>query len=228
MQKLIVLCLILLGCSLYAENITNLWSGREIVLPGNGAWTLSAGHGRSLASGSGGIRFEVAALEPGTTLDAVLTLGESKRKVRFYSPELLYGTAYTLNDAPHKIVQTMHQMGAGVLTEPAEIRPSIPSIAGGFPEKTTCKMTLCFMEKQDFPLTIGKKWDRISGVRTKNPGAMSVSYSEDEQIIDNSGCLTYIMLQHDNRTFVIFSPEFDLDLIDNALLIKQLTEEKQK
>ncbi len=229
MKKLLFLCCILLGCSLQANEVLNLWSGREITLPGEGKWTLSAEHGRILAAGDGNIRFEVAALEPGTFLDARLTVGEKSQKVRFYSPELLHEMKYSSNNTvSSKILSAMKRLGAGLLAEVPFAHPDFPAVAGKLPENAGNKITLCFVEKLDFPLNIDKKWESFSGVRAKNPGTLSVSYSRDEQIIDNSGNLTYIMLQHDNRCVVIFSPDFDLDLVDNALLIKQIIEEKRK
>ncbi len=229
MKRLLILCGILLGCALQAEEVLNLWSGREITLPGNGNWTLFAEHGRILATGNGEIRFEVAALERGMSLDAKLTIGKKSQKIRFYPPELLYGINITSdNTVSDKILSALIEMGAGLLAEPSFVHPEIPAVVGLLPENAVNKITLCFMGKSDFPLDIKQKWEKISVVRAKNPGTLGISYNKDEQIMDNSGNLTYIMLQHDNRCVVIFSPEFDLDLIDNVLLIKQIIEEKRK
>ena len=221
MKKMICFVLPLLVLTLCGEETIHLWSGRVVTLPGNGSWQICAEHGRILASGKGDVRIELPPLEPGTALDAELIRDGKKQKLRFHSQKMLHGHVavmdyYLPESAP------LYKLGCGILAEPLIRKQDTPIFTGNFPETLFSALTFCFPNNQDFPLTIGKKWDSVSAFRAKNSGTLSVLYDQKEQILDITGNFTYILLKSEEKQLVIFSPDFHLDNVDNALLLKQL------
>ena len=233
MRKLTLsICWCVLTLALCGTEVVNLWSGRPVTLPGNGRWTITTGHGRILASGHGEIRLELPALEPGTALDAELTLNGEKQKLRFHSPQPLSGWSIAGdNSLPPQQLRLLMQLGAGLLAEPPDLRPDGIAVTGGLPPATdrtdfpAGKLTLCFPDKRDFPLAIGGGWERISGGCAKNSGVLSVYYGRKEQQLDLNGELTWIRLEKEGMRIVIFTPGMDLNEIDNVLLVRQFMEE---
>ena len=224
MKKVICFVLPLLALTLYGEETIHLWSGRLVTLPGNGSWQICAEHGRILASGNGDVRVELPPLEPGTALDADLIRNGKKRKLRFHSQKMLHRHVATVdNSLPDSV--PLYKLGCGILAEPSIVRSDQPTFTGNFPETLSCFRTFCFPDKRDFPLTIGKKWDSVSAFRAKNPGTLSVLYDKKEQILDMTGNFTYILLKFEGKQLFIFSPDFNLDNVDNVLLLKELLDQ---
>ena len=214
----------LLVLTLCGEETIHLWSGRIVTLPGNGSWQICAEHGRILASGKGDVRIELPPLEPGSTLDAELIRNCRKRKLRFHSQKVLQGHVATMdNSLPDSV--PLYELGCGILAEPSIVRPDKPTFTGNFPETLSCFRTFCFPDKRDFPLAIGKKWDSVSAFHAKNPGMLSVLYDKREQILDMTGNFTYILLKTGGKQLFVFSPDFNLDNVDNVLLLKQLLDD---
>lgn len=216
--------LFLLALSLNADEVVNLWSGRDQTLPGNGAWSLAAEHGRILASGDGPARFELPALADGATLDAVLTRGGKTQKVRFHSPKPLTGIYAGCQDLSKKKEKLLIQYGL-----PAAFK-RLPEIwfCGAFPPKAAGRLFFFFADRRDFPRNIGKDWESISLEHAKNPGYLSVLYNKNEQELKLDGDFTYAVLRKNNKLVVVFSPEFDLEKIENVLLLKRLAKENEK
>ena len=221
MKKMICFVLPLLVLTLYGEETIHLWSGRLVTLPGNDSWQICAEHGRILASGKGDVRIDLPPLEPGSTLDAELIRNGKKQKLRFHSQKVLQGHVATMdNSLPDSV--PLYKLGCGILAEPSSGRPDKPTFTGNFPETLFSFLTFCFPDKQDFPLTIGEKWDSVSAFRAKNPGTLRVLYDKKEQILDIRGNFTYILLKSEGKQLFIFPPDFNLDNVDNVLLLKQL------
>ena len=221
MKKMICFVLPLLALTLYGEETIHLWSGRIVTFPGNGSWQICAEHGRILASGKGDVRIELPPLEPGSTLDAELIRNGRKRKLRFHSQKVLRGHVATMDHSLPDSVP-LYQLGCGILAEASIVRPDKPTFTGNFPETLSSFLIFCFPDKRDFPLAIGKKWDSVSAFRAKNPGTLSVLYDKREQFLDMTGNFTYILLKTGEKQLFIFSPDFNLDNVDNVLLLKQL------
>ncbi len=223
-MKIFRLLLFLLAFSLNANEVVNLWSGRDQTLPGNGAWSIAAEHGRILASGDGTVRFELPALADGATLDTVLTRDGKAQKVRFHSPKPLTGIYAGCQDLPKKKENRLIQYGL-----PAAFK-RLPEIwfCGAFPPKVAGRLFFVFADRRDFPQNIGNDWESISLKRAKNPGRLSVLYDKKEQSLGLDGDFTYAMLRKNKKIVVVFSPEFDLEKIENVLLLKQLVEENEK
>lgn len=224
MKGMIHFFLPLLALTLCGEETMNLWSGRLVTLPGSGSWRICAEHGRILASGNGEVRVELPPLEPGTTLDAELIRDNSRQKLRFHSPQLLQGHVATMDHSfPDSV--PLHKLGCGILAEPAFMRPNEATFTDTFPERLSSFRTFCFPDKRDFPLPIGRDWDSVLAFRTKNPGTLSVLYDQKEQILDLTGDFTCVLLKTGNKQLVLFSPDLNLDHVDNALLLKQLLDD---
>lgn len=207
-----------------AQQVTNVWLGREVVLPGNGAWQLAAEHGRIIASGDGEVKLNLPPLTDGTSLDADLTLDGKTQKIRVWSPKPLLGIYAGIVDLPPKTTKILEQYGLpDVLKESPEIW-FVPS----FSAKKKGRILLIFPDKWSFPLALGSDWAKISLCTAKIPGKLSVLIDNKEQIADISGAWSYVELAQGKTRTYIFSPEFDFDEIENVLLIKQLIEEKSK
>lgn len=217
----ILLFLVIALPFLYADNaVLNLWSGKLYDFPGDGKWQLVAAHGRVLAEGNGCIRFQLPALPAGSSLDAYLENGGKKQKLCFYSPRLFTGiqaTAFDLNIKHEKILQN-----SGVLL--VSLKGKSIGFATHIVENFPGKILFVFPQKKDFPLKLDDKWTTISLHHTKNSGRLSVLYNEKEKILDNNGSCTYVKLKKRGRYVIMFSPDFDLENIENALLIKHIAE----
>ncbi len=217
----ILLFLVIALPFLYADNaVLNLWSGKLYDFPGDGKWQLVAAHGRVLAEGNGCIRFQLPALPAGSSLDAYLENGGKKQKLCFYSPRLFTGiqaTAFDLNIKHEKILQN-----SGVLL--VSLKGKSIGFASHIVENFPGKILFVFLRKKDFPLKLDDKWTTISLHHTKNSGHLSVLYNEKEKLLDNNGNCTYVKLKKRERYVIMFSPDFDLENIENALLIKNIAE----
>ena len=211
MKKMICLVLPLLALTLYGEETIHLWSGRIVTLPGNGSWKICAEHRRILASGKGDVRIELPPLVPGSSLDAELIRNGKKQKLRFHSQKVLQGHVATIdNSLPDSV--PLYKLGCGILAEPSSGRPDKATFTGIFPETLSSSLIFCFPDKRD----------SVSAFRAKNPGILSVLYDKKKQILDMTGDFTYILLKSEGKQLFIFSPDFNLDNVDNVLLLKQL------
>ncbi len=205
-------------CGAAECDLLELWSGREIILPGNGKWVLTAEHGRILGSGEGEAIFEIPPLSDGTTFHAVLTRGNLRRKIRFHSQRPLtgIGAGYSdLSDGKKKLL-SLH----GVST----LFRTTPDIwfCGNFPPNRTGKLFLVFPEKYAFPLKLGNDWKELALKTTEHPGSLGLLLNGNEQQLALDGRGTYAILRNVKQTIVVFSPDFDLDDVVNILEIKQL------
>ncbi len=212
------LVLLLLCFRPVAEEAVAVWSGREVVLPGNGAWRLESGHGRILASGNGEVRFELPPMTDGTSLDTVLVVNGEKRKVRVWAPRLL-------NIPPSGIPGLdRHLLSPPPPAEGANIR------AGNEfdPESRPGKILLVFPDKRDFPLELGGGWERIAWNTARLPGCLGLSVEKRERCADVNGTGSYIELEKKGKRVFLFSPLFDFDKIENILLIQKLIKESAK
>ena len=218
------LFLLVFPAGLIAGEVLDLWSGREIVLPGTGGWTLSTGHGRVLRAGSDEARFTLPPLADGATLDATLNRGKESHKLRFHSPAPLTGVRASLIDLPPEKRTLFLQYG---LPENPGGSPEI-RFCGIFPPETEkIRLAFVFPERRDFPLRFEQEWEEISLRRTKNPGCLDIVSGRHDRQLDLDGTFTCAVLRRNGRTIVVFSPDFDLGKIENILLIQKLLEEER-
>lgn len=205
----------LLYCAGAGEGIINVWSGREQSVPvAGGSWTLAAEHGRELASGEGAVTLNLPALKPGTFVDALLTVGETPRKLRIWSPSILPALSC---DSP-KLKRIFYDK-LGVTKEAATILAT-----DRFPEKGSeeAKTVLVFPAKRAFPLSLEGAWDEISMLHGDVPGTLGVILDQKERTADNNGDWSCIILRRGKRRVAVFSPDFDFAAVDNILLLRRL------
>ena len=201
------------------EGTIDLWSGREVTLPGEGAWTLFAGHGRVLRSGTGDARFTIPALPAGATLEACLTRVEKNWDICFHSPAPLAGFPAESVELPAEKEALLHRYG---VAQDGEEKSGI-RFSGVFPaEMQNTRMVLVFPEQRDFPLSFGSGWTEILLRHAKEPGKLGVLSSRGEQRLDLDGTFSYAVLRREKQKVVVFSPDFDLGKIENILLIRSL------
>ncbi len=204
------------------DTVLNLWSGKWCELPGQGKWQLVAKYGRVLAEGNGNIRFQIPALQAGSSLDASLIIDGKNQKLCFHSPRLLSGLSAEVRDLSLKDEKILHSLGLRI----EQKNESNIAFAGNMTENYSGKLLFVFTEKNDFPLKPGEKWTKISLHRRKKSGCLSVLFNAQEKILDNNGEYTYIQLERNDRAVAVFSPDFDMENIENALLIKYIIENR--
>ncbi len=198
------------------EGIPVFWSGREVVLAGHGPWQLTAEHGRILAAGNGEMRFALPPLIAGTTLDALLTQNGKSQRVLFYSPHPLAGISAGIRELPGAKARRLAEYGLN-LTDNTNM-PHL--ICGALPPEMDEKCILSFPARSDFPLDPGNDWSSITLLRTENSGSISMESRRQSLNLDLSGDFTCVILRKTEKILVIFSPEFDLEKIENLLLLK--------
>ena len=206
----------------FAEATIDLWSGQENRLPYSGIWQVATEHGRVIASGNGPVRFAVPELTDGTTLTAVLSVGKEQFRLRFHSSKVLNGMAFSADGDDVKLIKILSKYG-GVLKNrgsAAEIQP--PWVSMRWEKDFPGEYALFFPSKYDFPLDAGKEWTGIRFVKTGSGGSLSLTFDKKEQILDLNGTFTYAILQSVKKTAIVFTPSFDLNRIDNILLVKKL------
>ncbi len=214
-----VLFAMTIGVIVYSEEVMNLWSGQDIVLPQHGKWQIIAPHGRILTSGNGRVTFQIPALVAEATLDATLIINGKSQDVKFYSPKVLVGKSAFLSDEYFFKKLTQY----GIKNQDCNI-----FFARALPKNINDGKTFVFPDKLDFPLPLGDKWQEISMFRAKILGTLSVLIDKKEQFADINGDFSYIMLKKDNKELIIFSPNFNFDNIDNIILLKKLIERESK
>lgn len=224
-MKFMILSVVLTAVNLLsASEIVNLWSNQEIVMPGTGKWKLTAPHGRILAAGDGEARFLISSLVDGTTLDAVLIRNDRKQMLRFHSPKPLTGIYADMLNLSEKQKKTLIRLGLpSSWKEQPEIR-----FCGIFPHDDTGRIFLVFPDRHDFPMNIGNDCDSVALIHGKNHGRLSVLYDKKEHRLDLNGDFSCAVLRKGEKTVVVFSPDLDLNEIENILLIKQIIKEESK
>jgi len=211
------------------EQTNRIFSGEEVLLPYNGeSWTLKTLHGRVIAAGTGEIRLNLAALEPGATQEAELQIaGQITQKITIYSPQPLAGyrffTPLEIRPAEQKILQKrgMKLVDADDNEEEPEPAPKV-AVYDHFPADFQGSLALVFPAKGDFPLDLGATWQQVSLVRTAAGGDLSITMDNTMQVIDNKGNYTYAVLTRPHLTVVVFNTQFKLEQLENLLLLKQL------
>lgn len=210
----------------FAQNseVVNLWSGREQSLPGNGEWQISADHGRILASGRENVKINLPALIDGTTLHATLRTKDTTQTIRFWSPRPLAGTLAGCTGLPGKMEKKLMEYG---LSHSAEKSPDI-WFCNAWPQNADGRLFLIFPEERDFPMNLDAAWKEIQLKRCKIPGKLGVLLDRKERVLDSRADFSYVLLRDSKKTCVFFSPGFDLEQMENMVLIKQLIEENKK
>ncbi|MDQ0288612.1 hypothetical protein [Oligosphaera ethanolica] len=220
------------------KSIINLWSGCEqpLLVPADAAWAVISDHGRKLFSGKTDGEQPVItlpALPPDTRETAVLTVnGQVHAKLIFWPPQLLDQCQAVFADAPGHVATALKQLGirdAPDRDESASSPAAKPParIQGSLPFTPSPGLTLVFPDRWSFPCAIADDWRDITLHHAKKPGTLSVIYDKHSRSIDANGALSYVVLKKHRSQCVIFSPDFSLTDIDNALLVKAFLEEKQ-
>jgi hypothetical protein len=221
MKRLLLPLFALLAALTCAHGGTvELWSGKWCELPGSGKWQLVAKHGRVLASGNGSIRFQLPPLKAGTTLNADLKTANGVKKLRFHSPAPLSGITATEFELPAAQLKLLKNYGVN-FTEKSNTNIVFSSSIQKLPPG---KLQLLFTQKADFPITFEKTWKTICDCDVSAPGSLGINFTKQEKIIDNNGEYNYITLEKDQRKLVIFPPGFDLNNIENVILLKYIIE----
>ncbi len=236
---LLTVCALSLG-AVESENAVNLWSGREQTMPRRGRWMFTTGHGRIIASGDGEIKLNLPALKDGTALDAILTVNNVSRKVKIWSPKILLMPSSKIAKLNKHIIN-WHWRSEDVKVRVIENITQTDGIETlYFPDKRDFSLKiephqtdgietcLYFPDKRDFPLKIEPHWTEISLHRAKIPGSLSVLLDIEEQMLDNRGSFSYVIMRDKKNKVIVFSPEFDFDNIENIILIKNLIKEQEK
>lgn len=209
-----------------AEEVINVWSGREQAVPvKGGSWTLTAEHGRELASGDGAVTLNLPELKPGTSVDAVLDVDGKQWKIRIWSPGIL--PCLILCDSS-KLSRIFH-VDLRAIAAPTNAVPAEILATDSFPDKIerAQKTILVFPGKQAFPLPLAGDWEEISLLRGDIPGTLGVSLDKKERTADNNGDWSCIVLRNGERRVAMFSPGFDFTAVDNILLIRRLLSLRQ-
>ncbi len=221
---LLFLPLLLVGAP---AEVVNLYSGKPQELPGEGAWSLAAAHGRILATGqaeNGRISLNLPVLEPGSTLEATLTFGGGpERKLRFHSLQPLRGcSALPLHPDDARLAEQLKALGLG-----EGDGEKLPVIGSRF-EANPGRLTIVFSTKSDFPLPLPAAWKSLTLHHAKIPGRLSVYASKKENLADADGDGSCLEIRLDAKTrLLLLTPGFDLGEIENVLLLKQILKEKQ-
>ncbi|NMA47838.1 MAG: hypothetical protein GX945_14880 [Lentisphaerae bacterium] len=221
-----------------AKELINLWSGRAqpLPVPAGATWAVTSDHGRHFFSGNSAAEppaITLPALPPGTRETAVLTVnGHVQAKLIFWPPQLLAPCQAIFADVPGDLAAALKQLGirerpvhdeaaaALAAKPPVRIRQSPPLTPSP-------GLTLVFPDRWAFPCAIADDWREIMLHHAKKPGMLSVIYDKQSRNMDTNGTLSYVVLKKQHSQCVIFSPDFSLADIDNALLVKAFLEEKQ-
>jgi len=211
----------LLYCAGAGEEVINVWSGREQTVPvKGGSWTLTAAHGRELASGDGAVTLNLPELNPGCSTDAVLNVNGKQWKIRIWSPGIL---PFVIGCDTSKLSRVFH-VDLRAIAAPTNAAPAEILATDSFPDKIerAQKTILVFPEKQAFPLPLAGDWEEISLLRGDIPGTLGALLDKRDRVADNTGDWSCILLRNGERRVIVFSPGFDFAAVDNILLIRRL------
>jgi|GEM_PF-1783523 len=211
----------LLYCAGAGEEVINVWSGREQTVPvKGGSWTLTAEHGRELASGQGPVTLNLPELKPGTSVDAVLDVDGKRCKLRIWSPGIL---PFVIGCDSSKLSRIFH-VDLRAIAAPTNAAPAEILATDRFPDKLerAQKTILVFPEKRAFPLPLAGDWEEISLLRGDIPGTLGALLDKRDRVADNTGDWNCIVLRNGERQVIVFSPGFDFTAVDNILLIRRL------
>jgi len=210
----------LLYCAGAGEVVIDVWSGREQTVPvKGGSWTLTAEHGRELASGKGPVTLNLPELEPGSSVEAVLDVDGERRKLRIWSPGIL---PFAIACDTSKLSRIFH-VDLRAIAAPNNMAPAEILATDRFPDKIerTQKTILVFPEKRSFPLPLAGDWEEISLLRGKVPGTLGALLDKRDRVADNTGDWSCIVLRNGERRVIVFSPGFDFTAVDNILLLRR-------
>ena len=216
----------LLYCAGAGEEVINVWSGREQVVPvGGGSWTLTAAHGRELASGDGAVTLNLPELNPGCSTDAVLNVDGKQWNIRIWSPGIL---PFVIFCDSSKLSRIFH-VDLRAIAAPTDAAPAEILATDSFPDKIerAQKTILVFPEKRSFPLPLAGDWEEISLLRGDIPGTLGALLDKRDRVADNTGDWSCIVLRNGERRVIVFSPGFDFSAVDNILLIRRLLSLRQ-
>ena len=217
---------------LASENLP-LWSGREQTLPGNGKWELLSSHGRVLATGTGDIKIQLAALADGARVQAKLKTENNTRDVTLLSPRIFAGIAATFAcEGSSPLPEKFNELGmvdAKEITIYMDSATPMPRIH--IADKMMVvenDLTLVFPQNEDFPIQIGQNWEKISLNTAKQSGTLGVYINGNDQTVTCCGNGNFIEMLQGNTKVVLFEPDFDLDEPNNIITIENLMEGYQK
>ena len=231
MKKLYFLILIMC-LSLHAEKVMplpsiNVWSGREQSLPfvAKDGWRLEAEHGRLLANEqtTGAVKFTFPAL---TGKEQAILFVDGKKVVRLviHPAKLLDGI---LADC-RLHGEALERLGVRnkLYVEEDGTCFFLPfSLLDGMlnePHSATAKYVV-FTEQRDFPINISDEWTDIAVGIKREKGTFSVIMEKRERIIDNTGGGGAWIVAHGKKgeKILLLPPDFDLEDVNNILLIRK-------
>ena len=218
---------------LLASESLPLWSGREQTLPGNGKWELLSSHGRVLATGTGDIKIQLAALADGARVQAKLKTENNTRDVTLLSPRIFAGIAATFackNSSP--LPEKFYDLGmvdAKEITVYMDCDTSMPRIH--IADKMMVvenDLTMIFPQHEDFPIQIGQNWERISLSTAEESGTLGVYINGNDQTATCCGNGNVIEMTRGKTKVVLFEQDFNFDEPNNIITIENLMEGYQK
>ena len=224
--------LILIMCvSLHAEKVMslptiNVWSGREQSLPfvARDGWRLEAEHGRLLANEqtTGAIKFSFPALT-GKEQAILFVDGQKVVRLAIHPVKLLDGISADcrLHGEALERLGVRNKLSSEETGSCFFIPFSLLEEMLNEPHSANAKYVV-FTEQRDFPINIRDEWTEFSvGINRKN-GTFSVIMENRERIIDNTGGggSWIVAYCRKGEKILLLPPEFDLEDVNNILLIK--------
>ena len=201
--------------------VVNVWSGRPQRLPYEATveWRLEAEHGRLL----GGTRSPGAialSLPPLTGLEQAILVVDGQRRaaVRIHPPALLAGLAADVRCRQREFAALglVNRPGAAaVITDEADA-------LARWEKRPAAGKLLLLTSRWDFPLVLSSHWTRIT-LFAASGGPFSLLWEKNGRILDTNGGGVVAILLEDaiGNSALILTPAFDLNDIDNSLLIQK-------
>ena len=208
-----------------AEEPLPLWSGRDVVMPMTGSWSVTAAHGRVLRAGRGEVRFSLPPLTAGAVLDAVLTVDGASRPLRLYSPAPLTGLGASYrDDLPPVLADRFAALGAADRPpENAAVR-----FVTERPEEIPRGVTVLFADRRDFPLSIPGEWRSVSLLRAGKPGTLSCLLEASRCELDLRGNGNAVVCRREGAVLAVLAPDFDADSLEQVLMLRTIMKEGAK
>ncbi len=236
----LLLALTILPLLATAEDLPrlNIWSGQDNKLDfqAQESWLLMADHDRRLdgQAVAGQVVVRLPPLVAGSTETAKLIVdGKAVARIAIWSPKILTGLEADLADARSTVADALTRQGL-LQSKRTEAADHAVSVVASPKQARPKGLSLLFAERRDLPVTIEPRWSDIAFGRSTQPGHLGVIHDDKEQIIYDRGNLAYVVLSEKHLAdkkiksrLIILTPEFDLQDIDNIVLLKSLIKEYQ-
>lgn len=223
---ILIMCLSLHGEKVMPLPTINVWSGREQSLSfiARDGWRLEAEHGRLLANGqtTGAIKLTFPVLT-GKEQAILFVDGQKVAYLAIHPMKLLDGISADcrLHGEALERLGVRNKLSAEEDGSCFFIPFSLLDGMLDEPHSATAKYVV-FTERRDFPINIRDEWTELSVGINRKKGTFSVIMEKRERIIDNTGGGGSWIVAHGRKgeKILLLPPEFDLEDVNNILLIK--------